>query len=189
MARAGLLAFRGVSAIGLVRVFTRVGAAVDAEEVLDALRDLAVLAVDRLVGGQRVAGEGALLRHGGVGRRVRGAEELRHSRCEESAVLLQAGGAASQTVVGKRHESRRRDVCREWVSGPWSAWVMSISGLAGASVAGAQQSVVAAGSKECRSRGGERAGERNAAPGEMQCSGAALQRCLLLSYWTEDTGE
>lgn len=68
MARARLLALGGVGAIALVRVFTRVGIAVDAEEVLDALRDLAVLGVDGLVGRQRVAGEGALLRHGGVGR-------------------------------------------------------------------------------------------------------------------------
>ena len=57
-------------------------------------------------------------------------------------------------------------------------WVSLISGLAGASVAGAQQSGVAAGSKECRSRGGERAGERNAAPVEMQCSGAACNVLL-----------
>ena len=54
-----------------------VAGAVDAEEVLDALRDLAVLAVDGLVGGQRDAREGALLGHGGVARGG-GAEELRH---------------------------------------------------------------------------------------------------------------
>ena len=73
-------------------------------------------------------------------------------------------------------------MCREWVSGPWPTWVKSISGLAEASVAGAQQSVVAGGAKECRSRGGERAGGRNAAPVEMQCSGA-----VCADYSTEDT--
>lgn len=105
MARARLLALGGVSAIGFVRVFTRVDAAVDAEEVLDALRDLSILAVDGLVGGQRVAREGALLRHGGVGRRVRGAEELRHSRRARCVVLLQSWKAASQ--------NRGRGRCRE----------------------------------------------------------------------------
>lgn len=115
MARACLLALRGVGAVGLIRVFTRVGAAVDAEEVFDALRDLAVLAVDGLVGGQRVAGEGALLRHGGVGRRVRGAEELRHSGCEVNVVRLQAGGAASQNRG--RGKGTRVGVVRCVVSG------------------------------------------------------------------------
>ena len=76
----------GLTEAGLFVLVALVGdvagfiAAVDAEKVLDALRDLAVLWIDRLVGGQRLAREGAFLRlfsHGGVtccGR----VEELRH---------------------------------------------------------------------------------------------------------------
>lgn len=78
LAEAGLFVLGGWGAVAFVRVLAGVAVAVDAEEVLDALRDLAVLGGgDGLVGGQRRAGEGALLRHGGVAGGG-GAEELRH---------------------------------------------------------------------------------------------------------------
>lgn len=48
-------------------VLVAAAAAIDAEESLDLLRDLAVAAVDLLVGGELQAGKGPLLRHGGVG--------------------------------------------------------------------------------------------------------------------------
>jgi hypothetical protein len=77
LAESGLLVLGGRLVV-LIRELSGVVAAVDAEEVLDSLRDLAVLAIDRLVGGQRLAREGTFLRHVGVARCGR-VQELRHT--------------------------------------------------------------------------------------------------------------
>lgn len=79
LAERRLLVLWGGGAAVLVRVLACVTRAGNAKEIFDALRDLAVLSIDRLVGRHGQAGEGALLCHGGMGR-VGRAEELRH--CE-----------------------------------------------------------------------------------------------------------
>ena len=94
--------------------------------------------------------------------------------CEELKSCVIAGGRGMwcccnqevqrhRPVVEGSYGCRGRRMCREWVSGPWPTWVMSISGFAGRMWL--ERSVVAVGSKECRSRGGVYEGGRNA--GEM----------------------
>lgn len=78
LAEAGLFVLGCCGAAALVGNLAVVIVAVYPEEVLDALRNVAVGAIELLVGGQGGAREGALLGHVGVGG-CGGAEELRHT--------------------------------------------------------------------------------------------------------------
>lgn len=105
--RLALAAVLGRAAIAAVLAAVEAvlaAARVDAEEVLDLLRDLAVGAIDLLVGGDGHAGEGALRVLGRGGRVAGRAEELRHG-C----------GAALSPGRGGRVEGR---AMRGW----WMGW-------------------------------------------------------------------